>query len=107
MTLVYSPDAEQKTTAECLFYIQEFQGKKFTPTLAREFAAQIDKKDCNLTFQLEETIDHSSDMRAITKATLQLDESIGDLNLELERYRSLCAGVERFISDILYTFGVE
>jgi hypothetical protein len=107
MTIVYSPDAGQQTTTETLFYIQEFQGKKFTATLAREFAAKVERMDWNLTNQLEESIDTSTDMRAITKASLQLDDDTKELNLDLELGRSLCSGVERFITDILYTFGVE
>ena len=107
MTIVYSPDTEQQTNSECLFYIQEFQGKRFTATLAREFAAQVEKKDYKLIPQLDETIDESTDVSAVTAANKQLDKNDRDLNMELEVDRSLCYGVERFIAEILYTFGIE
>jgi len=106
MTFAYSPDSEKRTTIEALEYIKDFKGKSFTAVLAREFAAKIDKIDWKLTNQLEETIDESTDMRAVTKANLNIDDCTRALNKELAEDGGLTTGVERFIQDIIDVFEV-
>ena len=109
MTIVYSPDGGMKTTMECLDYIQSVASVEldYTGDKARAFSARLETLDWKLCEWLDQIIEESTDMSAIVKAGKIIDTDNRDLDLDLEINRSLNSAVEKFITDVLYTFGIE